>query len=89
MSSISSLLADHVSLRLSCVDRLICQGYIVGLQSEGMVVRFSQHRGCFIPIPSGLGEIHDRMVNDLKPLWPSRHPAHPHGQGGDGGPAGG
>ncbi len=65
MSSISTLLADHVSLRLSCVDRLICQGYIAGLQSEGMVVRFLQHRGYYIPSPSGLGTIHEHLVDDI------------------------
>jgi hypothetical protein len=65
MSSISTLLADHVSLRLTCVDRIICQGYVAGLQSEGMVVRFLQHRGYYIPSPTGLRTIHDRLIDDI------------------------
>ena len=58
MGTVASLLSEHVNLRLSCVDRLICGGYISGLQSEGMVVRFLLHRGYPIPSPRGLGTIH-------------------------------
>lgn len=49
MGTVASLLADHVSFRLSCVDRLFVQGYVPGLQSEGLVVRFLLHQGLEIP----------------------------------------
>jgi len=65
MGTVASLLSEHVNLRLSCVDRLICGGYISGLQSEGMVVRFLLHRGYPIPSPRGLGTIHERFVDEI------------------------
>ncbi|MGH7746699.1 MAG: hypothetical protein ACREQ5_18380, partial [Candidatus Dormibacteria bacterium] len=65
MSSVSTLLADHVTLRLTCVDRVICQGYIGGLQSEGMVVRFLAHRGYPIPSPVGFAHIHERLIEQI------------------------
>jgi len=65
MSSVSTLLADHVTLRLNGVDRVICQGYIQGMQTEGMVVRFLGHRGYHIPSPVGLGTIHERLIDEI------------------------
>lgn len=62
MGTVASLLADHVSFRLSCVDRLFVQGYVPGLQSEGLVVRFLLHQGFEIPSPVGLRRVHDRLV---------------------------
>lgn len=65
MGTVASLLAKCVTFRLSCVDRVFVQGYIPGLQSEGMVVRFLQHRGYYIPSPTGLRTIHDRLVKEI------------------------
>jgi hypothetical protein len=65
MSSVATLLADHVTLRVTCVDRVICAGYIAGLQSEGMVVRFLVHRGYEIPSPVGFRTIHERLVDQI------------------------
>lgn len=65
VGTVSSLLAEHVSLRVTCVDRLICQGYIPGLQSEGMVCRFLGHRGYYIPSPTGFAAIHEKLVDDV------------------------
>jgi hypothetical protein len=62
MGAVSTILDEHVSFRLSCVDRVFIQGYVPGLQSEGLVVRFLLHRGCSIPSPKVLGQIHDRFV---------------------------
>lgn len=62
VGTVSSVLAEHVTFRLSCVDRVFIQGYVPGLQSEGLVVRFLLHRGFNIPSPKGLGQIHDRFV---------------------------
>jgi hypothetical protein len=62
MATVASVLADHVSFRVSCVDRIFCQGYIAGLQSEGMVVRFLLDHGFVIPSPVGLKRVHDRLV---------------------------
>ena len=62
MSTVASVLADHVSFRVSCVDRIFCQGYLPGLQSEGLVVRFLLDHGFEIPSPVGLRRVHDRLV---------------------------
>ena len=57
MATISSLLADHVTLQVRSVDRLFLQGYVPRLMSEGLVVRFLLDRGFSIPSPSLLGDI--------------------------------
>jgi len=62
VGAIASLLADRVQFRLSCIDRVFVQGYIPGLQSEGMLVRFLLDRGFTIPSPKILGQIHDRLL---------------------------
>ena len=57
MATISSLLADHVTLRVRSVDRLFLQGYVPRLQTEGQVIRFLLDRGFPIPSPAVLGRI--------------------------------
>ncbi len=61
MATISSLLADHVVLRVRSVDRIFLAGYVGSLQSEGLVVRFlldrARARGGTIPSPAMLGEM--------------------------------
>jgi hypothetical protein len=53
MSSVSSLLDHHVTLRLSCVDRIICQGYVAGSPSR---------------LPHGRAEESDNPSNDEAPI---------------------
>ena len=65
MATISSLLADHVSLQVRSVDRLFMQGYVPRLQSEGLVVRFLLDRGFPIPSPAVLGRIGTGYVNRI------------------------
>lgn len=57
MATISSLLADHVTLRVRSVDRLFLQGYVPKLQTAGMLIRFLLDRGFAIPSPALLGKI--------------------------------
>lgn len=57
MATISSLLADHVTLQVRSVDRLFLQGYVPRLQTEGQVIRFLLDRGFPIPSPAVLGKI--------------------------------
>ena len=40
MATISSLLADHVTLQVRSVDRSFSQGYVPRLMTEGQVIRF-------------------------------------------------
>ena len=44
MATISSLLADHVSLQVRSVDRIFLAGYVPRLQCDGQLVRFINER---------------------------------------------
>lgn len=70
MGTVAKLLADHVSLRLRCVDRIGVAGYVPNLCHEGGLVKFLLHRASLmgtrnIPSPALLGHNHDRLVADL------------------------
>ena len=65
MATISSLLADHVSLRIDCVDRLFLHGYVPGLQTQGQVIRFLLDPGFPIPSPAVLGKIGREYVRAM------------------------
>ena len=58
MATITSLLADHVTLRVRSVDRLFLAGYVPGLQCAGQLVGFLNARaGGTIPSPAILGRV--------------------------------
>lgn len=70
MSTVASLLADHVSFRVRSVDRIGIAGYIPNLVHEGGLVAFLLHRASLvghrnIPSPALLGHNHDRMARDF------------------------
>jgi hypothetical protein len=65
VATISSLLADHVSLEVRSVDRLFLQGYVPRLMCEGQVIRFLLDRGFPIPSPAVLGKIGRDYVNQI------------------------
>ncbi len=65
MATISSLLADHVTLQVRSVDRLFLQGYVPGLMTAGQVIRFLLDRGYPIPSPAMLGKIGRDYVNQI------------------------
>jgi hypothetical protein len=71
MSSVATLLDEHVQLRVSSVDRIGVAGYIRDLVHEGGLVRFLLHRASLvgarnIPSPALLGHNHDRLVGELE-----------------------
>ena len=58
MATISSLLRDHVTLRVRSVDRVFLAGYVPRLACDGQLVRFLLDRvGGNIPSPAILGRI--------------------------------
>jgi len=65
VATISSLLADHVSLRVRSVDRILLAGYVPRLQSDGLLVRFLNARaGGTIPSSAMLGKIGGAYVRE-------------------------
>jgi hypothetical protein len=66
MGSVTSLLAERVTFRLTSVDRVFVAGYVPGLQTEGQVVRFLLNRGYRIPSPAGLGHNHGRLIGEIE-----------------------
>ena len=66
MATISSLLADHVSLQVRSLDRLFLQGYVPRLMTEGQVIRFLLDRGFPIPSPAALGKIGQAYVRAIE-----------------------
>ena len=57
MATITSLLADHVTLQVRSVDRIFLAGYVPALQCAGQVVRFLNDRaGGTIPSPAIFGK---------------------------------
>ena len=66
MATISSLLADHVTLRVRSVDRIFLAGYVPRLQCDGQLVRFLNERaGGTIPSPAILGKIGRAYVEEI------------------------
>ncbi|MGH2733965.1 MAG: hypothetical protein ACRDKZ_00170 [Actinomycetota bacterium] len=71
MKTVNSLLAEHVSFRVTSVDRIGVAGYIRDLVYEGGLVRFLLHRASLvgkrnIPSPALLGHNHDRLTRELE-----------------------
>lgn len=58
--TVGEILADHVSLEVSCVDRIYVNGYVPKLQTSGQLVFFlSEHLGYPLASPAILGRMGD------------------------------
>jgi hypothetical protein len=63
MPNVYEIIRDHVSLSISCIDRIYVNGYIATLQVPGQLCLFMRdHLGQPIPSPAVLRPIHDRFV---------------------------
>jgi len=65
--TIPTLLRDHVSLEVRCIDRLYLTGYQPKLQTSGGLCYFLQeHLGYPIPSPALFRPLHDRFVDAVQ-----------------------
>ena len=73
MPNVHEISRDHVSLSISCLDRLYVNGYVPKLQMPGGLYGFMHdHLGKPIPAPAVLQHIHDRFVGEVK-AFSERH----------------
>ena len=66
MATIRSLLAEHVTLRVRSVDRILLHAWVPKLQTAGGLVGFLQDRGFKIPSPALLGRNGQRYVDEIR-----------------------
>jgi hypothetical protein len=71
--SVATILRDHVSLSISCVDRLYLNGYVPLLQAPGQITTFCrQQLGAPIASPALFRPLLERFTNDVK-LFAQQH----------------
>jgi len=67
VTNINEVLDGHVSLEVTCVDRLLLNGYVPNLQVGGQVVRFlTGHLGNPVPSPAVFSQIGNRFRREVK-----------------------
>ena len=67
MPNVETLLRDHVTLQVDCIDRLYLNGYVPILQRpENLWWYFVKHRGCPVPSPVLLKKWVDSFVADIR-----------------------
>ena len=66
-TNINDVLDGHVTLEVECVDRMLLNAYVPGLQVGGQVVMFlTRHLGNPVPSPALFAQIGNRFVRDVK-----------------------
>jgi hypothetical protein len=65
--NIETIIKDHVTLTVRCLDRIYLQGYMPKLQTSGGLCYFLRnHLGHPIPSPALFRPMHDRFVTAIK-----------------------
>jgi hypothetical protein len=65
--NIETIIKDHVTLSVRCLDRIYCQGYMPKLQTSGGLCYFLRdHLGHPIPSPALFRPMHDRFIDAIK-----------------------
>ena len=71
--NIHTIIRDHVSLSITCLDRLYINGYVPTLQTSGQLCYFlREHLGNPIPSPALFPPLHDQFVRAIKTFAESR-----------------
>ncbi len=66
MPNIDSIVRDHVTLQIECIDRIYLNGYLPSLQRSGQLAYFlTTHRKNPIPSPALLGQMTQRFVHAI------------------------
>lgn len=64
--NVHSIVRDHVSLSVTCLDRLYVNGYVPTLQSPGNLCFFlKNHRGNPIPSPALFGPMREHFLKEV------------------------
>lgn len=67
MPNVESLIRDHVTLEVDCIDRLYLNGYVPLMQrSANLWWFFVKHRGCPVPSPPLVKRLVDTFVGDIR-----------------------
>lgn len=67
VTNINDVLDGHVALEIECVDRMLLNAYVPGLQVGGQVVSFlTRHRGNPVPSPALFNQIGNRFRREVK-----------------------
>ncbi len=67
LANIHSILQNHVSLTVNCIDRIYLNGYVPKLQTSGQLCFFLRdHLGYPIPSPALFRPMHDRFVHGVQ-----------------------
>jgi hypothetical protein len=73
MPNIETILRDHTTLKVECVDRVYLNAYVPGLQRPNQLAYFlNVHRGKPLPSPALLGQMTDRFLASIK-AFAERH----------------
>jgi hypothetical protein len=67
MPNIDAIIRNHVTLSITCLDRLYINGYMPTLQTSGQLCYFlREHLGYPIPSPALFRPLHDRFVQAVE-----------------------
>src|SRR6185503_16705846 len=65
--NIETIIKDHVTLTVRCLDRIYLQGYMPKLQTSGGLCYFLRdHLGHPIPSPALFTPMHTRLIDAIK-----------------------
>jgi len=71
----AEMVAGHVRLDISCLDRLYLNGYVARLQApDGVIYFFHDHRGKPIVSPALFEPIGEKFRRDIRDWARQRHP---------------
>lgn len=71
--TVNDILAGHVTLDVSCLDRIYLNGYLPTVQVPGQVVQFLARRGFPIPSPAVVEKMGTRFRDAVRAFAQANH----------------